>query len=169
MESTSRRTFAQTAKKTGPQTPEVPGTQSAALDNTAPPSSRPSPRPQSLSPLLLLTEHVDEEKLGDIPVAELDVFFFEGRTDAGALLGHHPSLLRRRLARPHGPDQLPQLHRHGFVPRVFCCSSPNTYFGRRQELTEAARGAGSKNFSPKSSPVQRTGQPGERGGYLHAL
>lgn len=67
-----------------------------------------------------LTEHVDEEKLGDIPVAELDVFLLESRPYTSALLRHHPPLRRRRFARPHGPDQLPQPHRHGLkLARLF--------------------------------------------------
>lgn len=73
-------------------------------------SCHPRPAP---SLLLSLTKHVDEEKLGDIPVAELDVFFFERRPDACTLLGHDPSLLGRGLARPHGPNQLAQLDGHG--------------------------------------------------------
>lgn len=57
----------------------------------------------------VLTEHVDEEKLGDVPIPELDVLLFEGGADARTFLSYHPSLLRGSLAPTHRSDELPQL------------------------------------------------------------
>lgn len=56
---------------------------------------------------------MNEEELGDIPVPELDLFLFKGGPDACTFLSHDASLLRRGLARPHRPNKLAQLDRHG--------------------------------------------------------
>lgn len=50
---------------------------------------------------------MDEQELSNIPVPELDLLFLESRTDASTLLSHDSSFLRRRLAGPHRPDELP--------------------------------------------------------------
>lgn len=60
----------------------------------------------------VLTKHVYEEELGDIPVAVFGILLLKGRADACALLCNHSSLLRGGLARPHCPDKLPELDRH---------------------------------------------------------
>lgn len=75
----------------------------------------PRPPPYSLlhTRVRALTEHMDEEKLGDVPIPELDVLLFEGGADARTFLSYHPSLLCGGLARTHRPDELPQLDRHG--------------------------------------------------------
>lgn len=83
-----------------------------------------------MAPSASLTEHVDEQKLGDISVAELDVFFFECRSDSGTLLGNHTPLLGCCLARPHRPNELTQLDRHNSA----CPVSPFTLSLRLQRM-----------------------------------
>lgn len=80
----------------------------------------------SCAPVCRLTKHVDEEQLGDIPVAELGVFLLERRPDSGTFLRNDASLLGRGLARPHGPYQLTQPHRHGGRSlKLIAPSTPN--------------------------------------------
>ena len=54
-----------------------------------------------------ITKHMDVHELGHIPVTVQGVLLAEGSAQCSALLGNDIALLRRSLALPDGPDELP--------------------------------------------------------------
>jgi len=70
-----------------------------------------------LPPVRGVAQHVDEEQLGHVAMAQLVTLFLESRANRSAFLVDASALVRLRFARTHIANQLAQPNGH--VPSVF--------------------------------------------------